>query len=309
MREQWQQLIQERLNQEENLSNSSAIKAGDLFDLSSFGVIQLAGEDVIKFLQGQTTNDAQQVTDEKAQLSAICNPQGRMISLFLLLKMNDHWLLILPHTLVEKTINHLKKYGVFFKVDITDLSDKKLVSGLSTDPNNLHLETTTSDDTTLVQWHTDRALLIQSHGAAMVTWQNAKNVHPYTRWLALDIQTGLPRLYAETSEKFLPHNLNLPELNAVSFEKGCYTGQEVVARMHYKGKLKSHLRCLTGEEQAQPEPGDPIYGDGKKIGEVVSATLHNGNLWLLAFCKDSIENTGKIQCDPEKAPILKLKSV
>ncbi len=303
MLNQWRQQVKDSLSNTDESTSGSANR----YDLTSYAVFSVSGDDRVKFLQGQLTNDIEKVSSHQSQLSAICNPKGRMLSLFLIAEKDDKYLFILPDELMTSTIEHLKKYSVFYKVDIAPCDDYS-VTGIDHAGSQQDLTTTEKHNGLQIDWDTNRCLLILPLPEAEALWSSHDFASkPYDEWLANDIQSGIPRLYSETVETFLPHNLNLPELGAVSFDKGCYTGQEVVARMHYKGKLKSRLRCLAGEAQALPDPGSTIFGDDKKVGEVVCSTTINNQTLVLGHCKDSIENTRKIQCASENMPILKLR--
>ncbi len=303
MLNQWRQLVKDSIND----SHSSNSRSPSRYDLTSYSVFSVSGDDRVKFLQGQLTNDIEKVSSHQSQLSAICNPKGRMLSLFLVAAEADRYLFILPEELMPSTIEHLKKYSVFYNVDIAPC-DEYAVTGIDHAGSQQDLATSQKHNGLQINWDRDRSLLVLPLPDAKTLWNNNDlSSKPYDEWLVNDIQSGLPRLYSETVETFLPHNLNLPKLGAVSFDKGCYTGQEVVARMHYKGTLKSRLRCLEGEEQTLPAPGAAIYGDDKKVGEVVCSASKNNQTFVLGHCKDSIENTRKIQCTDENMPILKLR--
>lgn len=115
------------------------------------------------------------------------------------------------------------------------------------------------------------------------------------------ISQGIPAIYPETSEKFLPHELNLPELNAISFNKGCYTGQEIIARMHYRGKLKTHLYKATVETKSPITRGADIYLEGKRSGSIVDfSEIAAGHYELLVIAQDSDVKNQTLTVDPEE---------
>jgi folate-binding protein YgfZ len=116
-----------------------------------------------------------------------------------------------------------------------------------------------------------------------------------------------PWLTQDSQSQFLPHELNLPELDAVDFKKGCFMGQEVIARMHYKGKLKSHLQLLTTHSKSPIKAQEAIYCDEKKAGQVIcSASLANGSTQVLSILRDSYLNHTNFYITDEKASILNL---
>lgn len=272
------------------------------FDLSSLGVIAVTGEDRVKFLQGQVTADVAKLTPEYAQLAAFCNPQGRIQSLFYLLSDNQQIWLLLPTDILPQTLTALAKYAVFYQCELVDVSDQFQVLGVfnSNRPNDSLSFTLPFDQ--------QRHYCLVSHQEASKRLANT-TTGDSASWEMMDIRAGVARLTTTTVGQFLPHNLGLPELDAVNFNKGCYTGQEVVARMHYKGKLKSHLRLLRAASDEVPAPLTELVDEqDKKIGEVVCSCNIDGHLELLALCKDTIENVRKIRCKSEKASILTLSS-
>ncbi|NVJ61787.1 MAG: folate-binding protein YgfZ [Gammaproteobacteria bacterium] len=293
-----------------------------LFDLSDYGIIQVRGPDTVKFLQGQLTCDLVKLQENQAVIGALCSPKGRIIALFDLLKVSstECWLL-LPKETLELTLTTLKKFGVFFPCDITDNSeDFSIVGQLKTSPEtsndsdaNLSRQILQSDSDFIVSWAQNRTVRISPTRQTESFLEQAKKENPSTKifsevlWRYLDIEQGRARLHKSTQETFLPHNLNLHEMGGISFDKGCYTGQEVVARMHYKGKLKSHLFRLFSDDACQTAlPGEPIYGENEKIGEVVTCAKVGEKALVLGFCKDKIENLAKIQCNLENTSILSM---
>ncbi|MCO7225477.1 folate-binding protein YgfZ [Pleionea sp. CnH1-48] len=312
MIEQWRLTIDQCLQH-----NNDGDADLSLFDLSNYGLLAVEGEESAKFLQGQLTINIDKVTSEQGSIGAFCNPQGRMRSLFVVLPSlnneGDYWLLlpkeILPHTLTE-----LKKYAPFFKTQLSDQSDQWGIFGLAGAQEN-----SPSQQNAITQWH-DGLLYAPYNDAHFVAilplssaneyWQKHQEqarFAPYSEWLVHSIQQGVPRLYQSTLDLFLPHYLDLPPLGGVDFDKGCYTGQEVVARMHYKATLKSHLYYFTGESDVTPEPSTPIWADGKKMGDVVCAETQGHQLHVIAVTKDSIEKSSNIQCIDENGPILQCK--
>lgn len=193
--------------------------------MNPYSVLKISGPDVANFLQGQLTCDVQQVT-AKSSLAAHCNPQGRVIGLFKIFFRSDSYFLMMPADMLSIASSVLKKYAVFFKVELQESNEQDL--------------------------------LMMDH--------------------CTELQQGIPQVYAATSEKFLPHELNLPELSAINFNKGCYTGQEIIARIHYRGKLKKHLYYAEIEGFESIAPGTEVYQkqshDILNCGMIVDACCH-----------------------------------
>ncbi len=194
-------------------------------NVSQLGLLKVSGSKAKELLQGQLTCDLNEVTPTQPRLGAHCNPQGRIISLFRIFLHNDEYYLQMPREMVAIALKALKKYAVFFKVELSDASDESI--GL--------LE-------------------------------------------HLPLSQGYAMIYPETTEMFLPHELNLHQLNGISFTKGCYTGQEIIARMQYRGKLKTQLHLATCEYNSIVR-GMDIFDEKGVAGKVVD--YENNSLLIL----------------------------
>jgi len=193
------------------------------------GLLKVSGNDAKKLLQGQLTCDVNDILPSQSRLGAHCNPQGRIISLFYLFNYQDDYYLQMPREMIAIALKALKKYAIFFKVELTDASDELSIIGSSCS----HLPTF--------------------------------------------LENGVAMIYPETSGVFLPHEINLPQLNGVSFNKGCYTGQEIIARMHYRGKLKNQLHVARCDEGIFIR-GNDIYNEKRVAGKIVD---YVGNTLLI----------------------------
>ena len=236
---------------------------------SHYGLIKVSGIDAEKFLQGQFTCDVASVTHGEHCLGAHCNPKGRIISLFRLFYFQNAYYLLLPRNMVAIAEAALKKYAIFFKSEISDASDTLAIAGFMDTPQDQITAT-----------HNLICLKIQSRLPRYLLIGDFDTVNKYSAqpgkisaesWHNLDIRDGIPAVYPATSTLFLPHELNLHELNAISFNKGCYTGQEIIARMHYRGKLKTHLYQASINRSSAPAPGTDVLYQDKVVGKVVDA--------------------------------------
>ncbi len=247
-----------------------------IFDLTPLGFLKITGIDAKKFLQGQLTCNLDEINSSQSRKGAHCNPKGRIISFFHLFLFNNDYYLQMPRELIPLAMQALQKYAVFFKVKLIDASDTLKQLGYLGDalPNTPeHINEQFSHDTFVVIRLAGEPARYQFIGeeAAIDTLKNQFNIplRDFNDWKALDITHKIPAIYPETSEKFLPHDLGLPELHAVSFNKGCYTGQEIIARMQYRGKLKNHLRLGKTRMESVPIRGTDIYLEDKSMGCIV----------------------------------------
>ncbi len=306
--------------------HNDAQKTSALYDLSSYGLIHISGDDAKKFLQGQLTVNLEDMTQDNYKLSAFCNPKGRIISLFTLLlsPFSDYsdYFLILPKSLIAPTLLSLKKYALFYKVSLNDISEDFTLAGINITHSlfALELQSTLLPDFSQYSLGSHVYLKWPIPDLALGLFPKSENnqvlntqkdcLLKYEAWHMAEIQHGIPRLYPDTMEHFLPHDINLPHLQAVSFNKGCFTGQEIIARMHYKGQLKSHLYYLsaTASKTSEiPSPKTKILHKDKKVGEIVSSVLFDNQYHLLAVAQSSIESAINIRCDQENAPILDIR--
>jgi folate-binding protein YgfZ len=261
-----------------------------LFNLNHLGLINISGPDAKRFLQGQLTCNIEEITPLQSRLGAHCTPQGRVISLFRIFLYQDNYLLQMPHELVSIALKALQKYAVFFKVSLTDISKELPLIGYQGDAlSNMPEEIDAQLSTT--EWAgihlPGRQSRYQFIGGSPV-FINTQPGH-INQWEALDIMQTIPAIYPETSGKFLPHELNLPQINAVSFNKGCYTGQEIIARMHYRGKLKTQLFQAKITTDLDLKRGNDTYRDNKSCGSLVDYVQIDYNTYLLLIIAQSID--------------------
>lgn len=263
-----------------------------LADLSHYALIEASGEDVVEFLQGQLTHDIKLVTNDIGQLSAYCNPKGRILANFRIFKRQDHYFLRLHSDIAEATLKRMRMFIMRSKVELLDSSDKLSrmgIAGLNATSKlkdifkNLPIntdESSTENEVTIIKLAgtLPRYEIYASFKKIKKLWENLQEdatLIGENSWNLLTIRAAIPEIVSETIEAFVPQMVNLQAINSLSFTKGCYPGQEVVARMHYLGKLKRRLFIGSAETDTLPISGDPIMtGDDneQKVGQIVSAS-------------------------------------
>ncbi len=263
-----------------------------IIPLTEYGVVEITGKDAARFLQGQLSCHIDEVTDNTNQLGTANTPKGRVYSIFRIAKLHDRYLLRMPCSMTEIFKAQLSKYIVFFKAEINIINDWK-VSGLFT-RNSLTIFNNIPDGFGS-NWHhhvaSDEQILLPVTGKSdrYECWHKGNltdvennGTSSNTDWVWLDMLDGLPELSPEISDTFIPQMLNLDTFNALHFKKGCYTGQEIIARMRYLGKLKKRMSLfytkLQENENAQinSEPA-PTWTPGhwlldkenKKVAQIV----------------------------------------
>jgi folate-binding protein YgfZ len=249
-----------------------------------FQVIEVGGEETEKFLQGQFTNDIREVTTDALQWSAWCSAKGRMLVSFVIFSRNDKYYLVLPGDLLDMTMKRLTMYKLRSKVALRHAEELNVLGVASAD---LPAGVLPMADGLGLLIDTREAVQAQAQTLA----EQAYVEGDLNAWWLTQIMAGLPWVVKETSEAFVPQTANFDKINGISFNKGCYTGQEVVARSQYLGSVKRHLyRCQT---HATPAPGDEVNAGAESIGKVVSAASHpDGYTVFLAVLKDAAAKPG-----------------
>ena len=289
--------------------------------LSHEGVLAVRGADASKFLQGQLTCNLNYLSDTQASLGARCTQKGRMQSSFRILLEGDGVLMAMASELLEPQLADLKKYAVFSKSKLTDESAAWVRFGLehggaALNALGLDLPAVTDsvarqDGLVAIRVSPDRAeLWVAADQAAAVKQQLAATLAEgeLNQWLLGQIRAGIGQVMAGTRELFIPQMLNLQAIGGVSFKKGCYTGQEIVARMQYLGKLKRRLYRLQLTGDALPEPGAPLFAPShaSAIGEVVIAAQAGQNIELLAVLQAEAAEGGDVHLGSLEGPALTL---
>lgn len=272
-----------------------------LCDLSHFGVLRVSGEDAVSFLQNLLSNDIREVTPNRAQLSSFNTAKGRMLASFVIWREGNDYLLQLPRALAEPMRKKLSMYVLRSKVKITDASDEQICLGVAGREAATLLqqqfaalpqqawETAQQDDALVLCRGAQRYQIATTVTRAMALWQTlrpAATAAGSSCWDWLDIRAGIPFIQLATQEAFVPQMVNFEVIGGVNFKKGCYPGQEVVARMHYLGKPKRRMVLARVMSEEAPQAGDDLYSAAdaeQACGKVVQAArAAHGGFDLLA---------------------------
>jgi folate-binding protein YgfZ len=266
--------------------------------LPFLGVLRLQGPDAAQFLQGQVTQDTRLLAAGRTLLTACNTPQGRVIALLRLKQTEDAVYALLPTDLLEPVASRLKRFVLRAKVDVQTAADLQ-VAWLGSQPFSDTLAIDCSDAarvlsvmpeagaTGLVSFdYTAGRRVVAAPGASLraITALSSRESLPEIEreWWAADIAAGLPQVFRASSEAFVPQMLNLDLLDGISFTKGCYTGQEIVARTQNLGRIKRRTfrYHVTGGTPLAPLAGLSL--DGTKVAEVVMSAPHGSIVELLA---------------------------
>ncbi len=289
--------------------------------LSHEGVLAVRGADAGKFLQGQLTCNINYLSDTQASLGARCTQKGRMQSSFRIVLEGDGVLLAMAGELLEPQLADLKKYAVFSKSKLTDESASWVRFGLDHGDaalSSLGLELPAETDSVArhegliaIRVSPNRAeLWVPTDQADSIKGKLSAQLSEgeLNQWLLGQIRAGIGQVMPSTRELFIPQMLNLQAVGGVSFKKGCYTGQEIVARMQYLGKLKRRLYRVQLDASELPEPGTPLFAPshGSSIGEVVLAARTEKNIELLAVLQAEAAEAGDLHLGTAEGPALHL---
>jgi folate-binding protein YgfZ len=284
--------------------------------LTHEGVLAIRGADAGKFLQGQVTCNINYLNAETCSLGARCTSKGRMISSFRIVQVQNGYLLAIAQELVEPQLTDLKKYAVFSKSTLADESDAWVRFGMDTATLHKALpELVFSEHANSVS-HAEGLLgihLSEQRAEVWVPTAQAVQVRerlsavaqeaPLEKWLLTQIRAGVGQIFGPTREMFIPQMINLQAVDGVSFKKGCYTGQEIVARMQYLGRLKRRLYRLAVEAEP-PVPGTELFSPvhNSSVGEVVLAANADGKSEFLAVLQIDAKEDGRIRLSSSEGP-------
>ncbi|ASV56755.1 MULTISPECIES: tRNA-modifying protein YgfZ [Lelliottia] len=281
-----------------------------LISLDDWALATLVGADAEKYLQGQVTADVSQMTEHQHLLAAHCDPKGKMWSNLRLFRRQDGFALIERRSLRDAQLTELKKYAVFSKVTIA-ADDEHVLLGVAgfqarAALKNLFSELPdaekqlVSEGATSILWFeqpAERFLLVTDVATAERVTEALRGeaqLNNSQQWLALNIEAGLAVIDAANSAQFIPQATNLQALGGISFKKGCYTGQEMVARAKFRGANKRALWYLAGHASRVPEAGEDLelkMGDNwRRTGTILAAVqLDDGRLLVQVVMNNDME--------------------
>lgn len=273
--------------QSNDMASTDFICAAD-----ELGLILVSGEDAAEFLQNQLSNDINLIDESRFQLSSYSTPKGRMLGIFRVIQVSNGYLLLTTKSMVLPLLEQLFKFIVQSQVALADASDYFAMIAIQTDHLDLNgLPDMPAEPGMVVQNDSLISLQLEALGSqqrflllylsadeAIDTWDKLApqlQVAGYSSWHLSEIKAGVPMIYPQTAEEFVLQMANLGALGGVSFKKGCYPGQEIVARMQYLGKLKRRMFLARIKTDCLPLPGDDLVTQGKSVvdgsGKVVDA--------------------------------------
>ena len=259
-------------------------------------VIKISGVDAETFIQGQITNDITLLSEEEKSIYAgYCSPKGRLLAFFFITRIDKNYYLFCPPCISEAISKRLSMYVLRAKVEITcspdnvgyfliDGSDiQKVPDNLISKPQN-KLQSTLSNNKTI-----SLTMLDGSKSYYLIFGDNKKISKLYNviysteinpcNWNEIHIENIIPNIFNKTQDLYIPQSVNLDLIGAINFKKGCYTGQEVVARTHYLGKPKRRMYLGSVTLNKNPELGSDIEVEGEKVGSLVNSYKQEDNIF------------------------------
>ncbi|NPA72889.1 MAG: folate-binding protein YgfZ [Gammaproteobacteria bacterium] len=288
-----------------------------LTSLTHQALIKVTGGEAESFLQGQLTTDIKEVSDSQAQLSGYCDPQGQVLALFLVFKYQGDLYLNFDGALKEAMVKRLQMFIMRADVQLTDVSDSLIQVGFGGDFGDLDIQRRLSTkvksvyetgyidiegmrDVCVIKvpgpYH--RYALFGPADQMLEAWKdlraNADLTNSYD-WRLLNIAAGIPEVNQATTAQFIAQFLNLDKLDAINFKKGCFPGQEIIARVHYRGKVTKRMFRIRFESTETFHAGEALIlkdsNDKNHKLTVISANpdIYNGTLCLAVGTLKSLE--------------------
>lgn len=291
-----------------------------VYPLSGFALLSINGDDRHSFLHGQLINDLDLIKEPAAQLSAWCNPKGQVISNFIVINTGLSYLLLFRDDLKDFVQKRLGMFIMRSDVSIKDISEQSPIFGLA-NINDLsflgsNISTTAGEvqvnDKQVIVCHPDKSgrylimadneILDSKVSELTSSKQNTDNAD----WQLLDILAGLPWITTRTQEQFLPQMLNLDALNGLSYQKGCFPGQEVIARLHYRGKVKKRLNLIKSLQPLSIDDNLVSEQSNSNAGIVINSATHSDNNYYALAVIELSKINDKLNINDKEITILDL---
>lgn len=286
-----------------------------LANLSHMGLIKVVGEQGRSFIHGQVTTDISSLATDQWRWGAHCDPKGKMLASFRTFAIQDALFMLMPKDAIEVDLPQLQKYAVFSKATLSNASGEWTLLGVAGEQASQFVKQHFGDiqqELTLIEngailKDADRFILVLQPEAAN-TLVAEHTVFDTTAWQALEIAAGYPNLAASHANQYVPQMCNLQAVNGISFNKGCYMGQETVARMKYRGGNKRALYILHGTTSLTVDLDSSLeiaMEDGyRKGGQIIEFVQRGNQVLLTAVLANDTENDAKLRfADDEQSSL------
>jgi tRNA-modifying protein YgfZ len=304
---------------------SAARDSTVLCDLSHLGLILASGDDAQAFLHGQFTNDLTALGDDSAQRNGYCSPKGRLLATFLVWRGKQGYFLQLPHDLQASVQKRLSMFVLRSKVKLEDASAQWVRIGVAGPAAEALVKDQFAQIPArpMTTWHGDAGRVIRLDANRLeiigvpdkmrAIWETLSKrcvAAGSGAWEWLEISAGIPTILPATQDAFVPQMANFEMIGGVSFKKGCYPGQEIVARTQYRGILKRRMSLAHLDANATPKPGEKVYsaafGD-QAAGEIANAApAPDGGFDILVVAQNENISRKDLHWQAPDGPALKL---
>lgn len=291
-----------------------------LAHLSHLGLIKVVGEQSRSFIHGQVTTDISSLTADQWRWGAHCDPKGKMLASFRTFAIQDTLLLLMPRDTIAVDLPQLQKYAVFSKATLSDATEEWCLLGVAGEQANefvrQHFGEITAELTLIehgaILKEADRFILVLQPQAA-VALTTAHTIFDASAWQAVEIAAGYPNLAASHANQYVPQMCNLQAINGISFNKGCYMGQETVARMKYRGGNKRALYILHGTTSLTINRETSIeiaMEDGyRKGGQIIEYVQRGNQVLLTAVLANDTEGDATLRFADDAQSSLSIKTL
>ena len=270
--------------------------------MKHWSLLKITGVHAENFLQGQLTCDVRKITEKKSGLGALCNHQGRILAIILLFKRDNDFYCFLPQCLSQEFRLHLNKFAVFSKVLLEDVTSQffrydvvgekniELLKEFSSQLPTRYFEISQKEEVIICAFPGKEPRYIiwgPLNKQSLLPPHFDSNSEDYDLWKKISILSGIPTIFSATRAMLTPHMLNLHLLDAVSLDKGCYCGQEIIARTHYLGKSKRLLYLATFPSLSELQPGEKLFANDEEVGVIIDSVADKNETLLLAVLQES----------------------
>ncbi|AGQ32703.1 tRNA-modifying protein ygfZ [Serratia liquefaciens] len=299
-----------------------------LISLEDWALVTLNGPDTVKYLQGQVTADIEALAADQHVLCGHCDAKGKMWSNLRLFHRGEGFAYLERRSVLDSQLAEIKKYAVFSKLTIAADNEAVLLgvagfqaraalTGIFNSLPDAEHPVVQDGETTLLHFTlpAERFLLVTTAAVAeqlVARLHEQAELNDSQQWLTLDIEAGYPVIDAANSGQLIPQATNLQALEGISFSKGCYTGQEMVARAKFRGANKRALYWLEGKAGRVPQPAEDLelqLGENwRRTGTVLSAAkLADGTLWVQVVLNNDLEADSKLRVRDDATSELAIK--
>lgn len=321
----------ETIDFDTSLITRKDMATGFVAPLIDLGLIAVSGQDAANFLHNQLTNDVEHLNESEVRLAGYCTPKGRLLATFLMWRSGDTYFLQLPREILAAIQKRLQMFVMRAKVKLLDVSDQYIVLGLGGQAAATTLDASfpALPIAPYTKLDAEPGCLIRvadAFGSACYQWittsGNAQNIWPSLSkalkpsgpdsWHLAQIHAGVPQITLSTQEKFVPQMVNFELIGGVNFKKGCYPGQEIVARSQYLGKLKRRM-LLASIDAINATPGTEVFSSTdseQPCGMIVNAALNlQGGMDCLVELKTSVLETGNVSVGADSSVVLRFATL